>query len=183
VIPPYDESAMISTRGGGKWAPVTFSGIPQRAIDLGTAYAALRTARESPSLQDIEHVVRLLDDLEPSLSKEARYRTPEILSHVLDALQSPKIPADRTVYPRDIWNEALRDLLEDPAIAGIGFIRQDPEGVKLRAFLSTDLVERMKNACKGRTIQASFFLTALVRLFNQVGLPTDFIMETPRDVV
>jgi hypothetical protein len=88
--------------------------------------------------------------------------------------QLKDIARQRGVFPRDLFNEALRQLLEDRKAGPITYLASRKGGVRRAMWLEDDLIEAMKAAAEQDNVtQTEFFLAALRRFAEKEGLDVE----------
>jgi hypothetical protein len=82
----------------------------------------------------------------------------------------------RKLFPRDVFGDAVRQLLQDRAAGKeITYLASRKGGVRRSLWLEDDLVEGMNEAAQEDNVgKTSFFLTALARYAEKEGIDVEF---------
>ena len=86
------------------------------------------------------------------------------------------IARQRKLFPRDVFGDAVRQLLQDRAAGKeITYLASRKGGVRRSLWLEDDLVEGMNEAAQEDNVgKTSFFLTALARYAEKEGIDVEF---------
>jgi hypothetical protein len=90
--------------------------------------------------------------------------------------QFKDIARQRKLFPRDVFGDAVRQLLLDRAAGKeITYLASRKGGVRRSLWLEDDLVEGMAEAAQEDNVgKTSFFLTALARYAEKEGIDVEF---------
>jgi hypothetical protein len=90
--------------------------------------------------------------------------------------QFKDIARQRKLFPRDVFGDAVRQLLLDRAAGKeITYLASRKGGVRRSLWLEDDLVEGMAEAAQEDNVgKTSFFLTALHRYAEKEGIDVEF---------
>ena len=81
------------------------------------------------------------------------------------------VARQRQVYPRDLFADAIRQLLADRKAGPVLYLASRKGGIRRALWLENELVDEMKAAAEADTIsQTEFFLNALRRYAEKEGL-------------
>ncbi len=86
------------------------------------------------------------------------------------------IAKGRKLFPRDVFGDAVRQLLQDRAAGKeITYLASRKGGVRRSFWLEDDLVEGMAEATQKDSVgKTAFFLTALARYAEKEGINVEF---------
>ena len=90
--------------------------------------------------------------------------------------QFKDIARQRKLFPRDVFGDAVRRLLQDRASGKeITYLASRKGGVRRSFWLEDELVEGMAEATQADNVgKTSFFLTALARYAEKEGIDVEF---------
>src|SRR3954466_360700 len=88
--------------------------------------------------------------------------------------QFKDIARDRGMFPRDLFSNAIRQLLQDRETGAVIYLASRKGGVRRSLWLEDDLVEEMAVAAKQDHVsKTTLFLTALKRFADREGIDVE----------
>lgn len=155
---------LMKARDAGVTTCVTWSSVPPVVPVLIHISAAIETAKGSPATGG--ELVQALGILRRI--RQSDDYAPEEYKSVASSYAQGDPESREVVLPRDIIGRILECLLErkDPVLMLAGH----KGGVPLRAWLATELVERVRAFCRRRCSKSAFFITAATTHFAERGV-------------
>jgi hypothetical protein len=88
--------------------------------------------------------------------------------------QFKDIARDRGLFPRDLFSNAIRQLLRDRETEPVVYLASRKGGVRRSLWLEDDLIEEMAAAAKADHVgKTTLFLTALRRYADREGIDVE----------